>query len=339
MQPAMQPLGLCERSAELETVPQVSVVVPFFDEAANLPVLIARLRPVLDELGRAAEVVLVDDGSGDGSAAAAAAAIGDDRRFRVVRLAANHGKSAAIAAGRDHAKGGVIVTMDADMQDPPEAIPSFLQQLDHQHDVVAGWRVDRRAPWVRRWCSAMFNRCVRAVSGIAVHDMNCGMKAYRRDALDAIHLSRGMHRFTAILAEGSGFRVGEVRVPNRDRLSGKTKYGAGRYFEAALGLLGALYVRKPGRSPLMTFGAIGALLLLAALVGGIAFAIAGPVDVEPRFLVLLALTAAFVLGAALLVAGLVGELILHRLTQSRRRAREEPQYTLADARDGPPRRE
>ena len=298
--------------------PAVSVVVPFFDEATNLPVLIAHLRGTLDGLDRTAEVVLVDDGSADGSAAVALAAIDGDPRFRLLRLRANFGKSAALAAGRDHSRGDVIVTMDADMQDPPAEIPRFLEQIDHGHDLVAGWRRDRRAPWHRRVYTTLFNLCVRACSGIAIHDMNCGMKAYRRPVLDTIHLSRGMHRFTAILAHGHGFRVGELQVANHDRLSGRTKYGAGRYFEAALGLLGALYVRRPSRTPLMSFGPPGIFLLLLSLAGAAVHALWGPRETGEHFTVLLGLAVLFLLGMVLLVSGLVGELVVQRLAQGNR---------------------
>jgi glycosyltransferase involved in cell wall biosynthesis len=323
----MQQSVLVHRAPPLNASPAVSVVVPFFDEATNLPVLIARLKTVLDGLDRATEVVLVDDGSTDGSPAAAEAAIDGDRRFRLVRLRTNYGKSAALAAGRDHSAGEIVVTMDADLQDPPEAIPQFLAAIERGNDVVAGWRLDRRAPWQRRWFSALFNRCVRAVCRVSIHDMNCGMKAYRRRVLEAIHLSRGMHRFTAILAHGNGFRLDELRVPNDARLSGTTKYGAGRYFEAAIGFVGALYVRSPARSPLATFAAPGVVVMLAALVGAGVQALWGSDELTRRFAVWLALVALALLGAMLLVAGLLGELILQRFASS---ARPGPPYTLHD---------
>ncbi len=334
----MKPATVLDRTATVanaaEPAPAVSIVVPFVDEVANLPVLVARLKPVLDGLDRRAEVVLVDDGSTDGSPDAAIAAIDRDGRFRLVRLRTNYGKSAALAAGRDHSVGDVVVTMDADMQDPPEAIPRFLALIDDGYDVVAGWRHGRRAPWQRRLGTAMFNRCVRTFGRVAIHDMNCGMKAYRRHALETIHLSPGMHRFTVMLAHGNGFRVGELQVPNDERLSGKTKYGAGRYFEAALGFVAALYVRRPSRSPLMSLGSAGVGAILVSLLAGVAHALWGPTATTARVVVLVTVVALSLLGALLLVSGLVGELILQRLAGS---ARPAPLYLLHDARDGQPR--
>lgn len=310
--------------------PQVSVVVPFFDEAGNLPALVAELREVLDRLDRPVEVLLVDDGSTDGSVVAARAAVGDDRRFRLLSLHGRFGKSAALAAGRDHSRGGIIVTLDADLQDPPESIPELLAVIDAGSDLAAGRRLDRRCAWHRRLWSLMFNRFLRACSGLDIHDVNCGMKAYRRRVLEAIHMSPGMHRFTPIVAHGHGFRVREVFVPNRPRHAGRTKYGAFRYFEASLGLLGALYVR-PSRSPLMSFGALGALLLLAAVAGGAGYALWGTASGTLHVYALLGLGAAGLLGAMLLAVGLVGELILQRC-QARRPSQP---YVLRPGGDAP----
>jgi hypothetical protein len=213
------------------------------------------------------------------------------------------------------------------MQDPPEEIPRFLEQIDRGSDLAAGWRRARRAAWHRRVCTALFNRCVRAVSGVDIHDMNCGMKAYRRRVLETIWLSRGMHRFTAVLAHGNGFRVTELQVPNHDRLSGRTKFGGARYFEAAVGLLGALYVRRPSRTPLMSFGGPGVVVLLLALAGAAAHLLWGPADAGDRLVVLLALTALFLLGMVMLVGGLVGELVMQRLTGA------GPLYVLDEPRE------
>lgn len=318
------------RAAATHRAAAVSIVVPFLNEATNLPVLTAHLKSVLDLVDRSAEVVLVDDGSTDDSWSVALAASEGDRRFRVVRLRANFGKSAALAAGRDHSVGDVIVTMDADMQDPPEEIPRFLAEIDRGNDLVAGWRNGRQAPWPRRVCSALFNHLVRAVSGIRIHDMNCGMKAYRRRVLDSIFLSRGMHRFTVMLALGHGFRVSELPIPNCERLSGTTKFGAGRYLEAALGLVGALYLRRPSRTPLTSFGALGALALLVASCAGGALALWPPADGRTLLVLLVAIAALFLLGAVLLVAGLVGELLLHRLAATTRPA---PLYELRETSD------
>lgn len=244
---------------------QVSIVVPFLDERDNLPALIDELRGTLAGVAASVEVVLVDDGSTDGSADVARVLVGSDPRFRLVRLRGNQGKSAAIAAGRDHSRGDVVVTMDADLQDSPAALPRLLAKLDEGYDLVTAWRQNRKDPLHRRAFACIFNRFTTVLAGVPIHDVNSGFKAYRRQVLEAIHLSPGMHRFTAILAHGFGYRVGEVEVEHRKRRSGRTKFGPWRYAEAALGLLAALYVRRVERSPMATLGSVGMWLLVASV--------------------------------------------------------------------------
>lgn len=241
------------------------MVVPFLDERENLPRLVDELRAVIAELGRPVEVLLVDDGSTDGSAEVVERHIDGDGRFRVVRLRRNYGKSAAMAAGRDASRGRILITMDADLQDPPEAIPRFLEAIDAGHDVVAGWRQGRAGPWHRRLLSDVFNWLITRVTGVRIHDVNSGFKAYRREALEAIHLSPGMHRYTAILAHGYGFRVTEVVARHRDRFAGHTKFGLWRYVEALIGFVLALSLCRGLRAPLTALGRTALLLIALAL--------------------------------------------------------------------------
>jgi len=308
--------------------PSVTILVPFLDERDNLPVLVPQLRTLMDSLtdaglARAVDAVLVDDGSTDGSADVARAAVRGDARFRVLSLRRHYGKSAAIAAGRDHSTGEVVVTMDADLQDSPDAVPLLLAELAAGYDLVTAWRRNRKDPAHRRAFAAVFNRITTRVAGVPIHDVNSGLKAYRRAVLDALHLSPGMHRFTAIVAHGYGFRIGEVIVDHRPRHAGRTKYGPWRYVEATLGFLTALYVRRLDRSPMTSLGVTGVVLLLLALLGGAALAWAGAATAAG-----LCAAALGVVGVQFVVAALAAELAMQRHAAGRAPAiyllREEP---------------
>ena len=285
----------------------MSVIVPFLDERESLPALVEELRATLDRLDRSAEVVLVDDGSTDGSTDAALAAIGADPRFRLVRLRHNCGKSAAIAAGRDHSTGSVLVTLDADLQDSPERIPAFLAELDAGADFVAGWRTDRSAPWHRRVLSNVFNVLTARITGIGVHDMNSGFKAYRREVIEAVHLSPGVHRYLAVIAHGMGYSVREVPAPHRPRQHGRSKFGPWRYPEAIAGFGIAMLARRSTREALAGLGTIGAAVWSLTLLGaGLA-----AIGVLPFGIPLgIALAAGAVIGTQLLVARYAVELVL-----------------------------
>jgi len=263
-----------ERTQASPPTAEVSVIVPFWNEGGNLEPLADELRAALEGQHRAWEVLLVDDGSTDGCRDEARAIAGGDDRFRVVALRRHAGKSAALAAGRDRSCGAVLVTIDADLQDPPAAIPAFLDAIDEGHDVVAAWRIGRREPLYRRMASAIFNWMLMLGTGVPIHDMNAGLKAYRRSALESIHLSRGMHRFLAIFAHGRGFDVTELPVEHRPRHSGRTKYGIWRYAETIVGLVTVVVLREGPdaamRQLVRIAGVVAPVGLVLTIVGGLA---------------------------------------------------------------------
>ncbi len=204
--------------------PALSVVIPAYNEEANVESCLHELVGVLEAHGQAFEVVFVDDGSTDGTADALRRLARGDPRVRVLRLRENAGQSAALDAGFRAARGAIVVTMDADLQNDPHDIPRLLAALPG-HDAVCGWRVDRHDPWTKRMASRVANLVRDRVTGDGVHDTGCSLKVFRRAAVQRLHLYRGMHRFLPALLQMEGLRVVEVPVSHRPRQTGVSKYG------------------------------------------------------------------------------------------------------------------
>jgi dolichol-phosphate mannosyltransferase len=241
----------------------LSVVVPVHDESASLGVLLEELCRTLDPLPSAWEAVFVDDGSDDGSFAVLARLHQEHDNVRVVRLRRNFGKAAALAAGFAHAEGELIVTLDGDLQDDPAEIPRLLAKLEEGFDLVSGWKATRRDPLPRRLLSRLFNRVVGWVCGVRLHDMNCGLKAYRAGVLRGLPLYGELHRFLPVLAHQRGFRVAELPVNHRSRAHGRSRYGMERYLRGFLDLLTVSFLGRYRHRPLHLFGGLG--LFLAVL--------------------------------------------------------------------------
>ena len=223
--------------------PQLSAVVPAYNEVESLPTLVAELRAALDSTGRTWELLLVDDGSGDGTGEAMEAAAVREPRIRVLRLAKNAGQSAALAAGLTRALGDVIVTLDADLQNDPADISKLLAALADA-DVVSGVRARRRDTWVRLVSSRIANATRRAALGDSVTDIGCSLKAYRREALQDLPMFVGVHRFLPALCSFRGARVVEVQVHHRARTLGVSKYGMGnRLWRGIHDLIGVSWLK------------------------------------------------------------------------------------------------
>ena len=223
--------------------PQLSAVVPAYNEVECVPLLLVELRAALDATSRTWEMVLVDDGSGDGTGDALAAAAAGDARLRVFHLERNAGQSAALAAGLERALGDVVVTLDADLQNDPADIPALLAALDRA-DVVSGVRATRRDSWIRRVSSKVANATRRAALGDSVTDIGCSLKAYRREVLVGLPMFVGVHRFLPALCAFRGARVVEVKVNHRPRTRGVSKYGMGnRLWRGIHDLIGVSWLK------------------------------------------------------------------------------------------------
>ena len=247
----------------------ISVVVPVHDEDRSLELLHDELASALDPLGRPWEAVYVDDGSTDGSFAALTRLHDRAPNVRVVRLRRNFGKSAALAAGFRHAEGSVVVTIDADLQDDPAEIPRLLAKLDEGFDLVSGWKTERRDRWSRRLVSKIFNSVVGRSSGLKLHDMNCGLKAYRAEVVRSLRIYGELHRFLPVLAHDRGFRVAELPVNHRPREHGRSRYGVERYMRGFLDFLTVSFMGRYRHRPLHLFGGLG---LVFAAIGSVVLA-------------------------------------------------------------------
>jgi dolichol-phosphate mannosyltransferase len=234
----------------------ISVVVPVRDEEQSVAPLFLELQEVLDRLGSTWEIVFVDDGSSDGTYAALTR-LHVEEGVRVVRLRRKFGKAAALAAGFGHAQGDVVVTIDGDGQDDPAEIPRLLAKLDEGFDLVSGWKTRRRDPWRRRLLSRIFNSVSGRLSGLRLHDLNCGLKAYRAEVLSGLRLYGELHRFIPVLAHYRGFRVAEVPVNHRPRQHGSSRYGLERYVRGFFDLLTVTFMGRYRYRPLHLFGGIG----------------------------------------------------------------------------------
>ena len=241
----------------------ISVVVPVHNEERSVALLYDELDSALQPGGVPWEAIFVDDGSTDGTAGALTRLHAGEDNVTVVRLRRNFGKAAALAAGFAQAKGDVIVTIDGDLQDDPAEIPRLLAKLDEGFDLVSGWKSRRRDPLRRRVLSRIFNSVTGWVSGVHLHDMNCGLKAYRADVVRGLRLYGELHRFIPVLAYQRGYRVAELPVNHRPREHGRSRYGLERYVRGFLDLLTVSFIGRYRHRPLHLFGGLGLALSLS----------------------------------------------------------------------------
>jgi glycosyltransferase involved in cell wall biosynthesis len=238
----------------------ISVVVPLFNEEHSLDALYHEIAAVLDSQPEPYEVVFVDDGSTDGGMAVLERLHAESTNVVVVHLRRNFGKAAALQAGFLEAGGDVIVTMDADLQDDPAEIPQLLAKLDEGFDLVSGWKARRNDPWTRRVLSKVFNWATAVVSGVRLHDVNCGLKAYKAEVLKGMRIYGELHRFIPVLASYRGFRVAEIPVNHRAREHGRSRYGLSRYLRGFFDLLSVTFMGRYRHRPLHLFGGLGLVM-------------------------------------------------------------------------------
>src|SRR5213596_2010356 len=243
----------------------ISVVIPVHDEERSVALLYDELRSALEPLDTTWEAIFVDDGSTDGTFAALTRLHNGADNVRVVRLRRNFGKAAALVAGFDQARGETVVTIDGDLQDDPSEIPRLLAKLDEGFDLVSGWKAQRRDPLRRRIVSRIFNAVTSRVSGLRLHDMNCGLKAYRAEVVQGLALYGELHRFIPVLAHYRGFRVAELSVNHRPRTHGSSRYGLERYLRGFLDLLTVSFMGRYRHRPLHLFGGLGLSLFAVGL--------------------------------------------------------------------------
>ena len=247
----------------------LSVVIPAYNEAQSLEALHREICEVAAANDYEFDVIIVDDGSTDNSWEIIRRLAAADRRVRGIRFRRNFGKAAALSAAFAEVRGKLVMTLDADLQDDPHEIPRFLAAIENHLDVVSGWKQVRHDPWHKVWPSRVFNLMVSGLTGVKLHDHNCGMKCYRREVLGEVRLYGELHRFVPVLAAGRGFRVGEIVVNHRARSFGRSKYGVRRFINGFLDLLTVKFLTGHGQHPQHLLGSIG----LACFVPGTLWAI------------------------------------------------------------------
>lgn len=302
----------------------VSIVVPLYNEEESLLELFERLEEVMKPLGGDYEYIFVDDGSVDKSLLVLRELHERSERVNVISFRRNYGKSAALAVAFREAKGEYVVTIDADLQDDPAEIPTLLQRIHEGADLVSGWKKDRQDPITKTLPSRLFNGVTSLMSGLKLHDFNCGLKAYRREVVRTINVYGELHRFIPVLASWEGFRVEEVKVQHFKRKYGQSKYGSKRFLNGFFDLVTVMFVTRRALNPLHFFGRISIILFILGIIPQIFFLIqwisGEPMRVRPIML------GGFVL---IIVALQVGSIGLLAEMISARTARE-PNYAYRE---------
>jgi glycosyltransferase involved in cell wall biosynthesis len=302
----------------------LTVLVPVLNEAENMAPLLAKLATDLAPLGLAYEVLVVDDGSTDGTAAALHALKPRTPALRMISFRRNYGKSAALSVGFREARGARIVTMDGDLQDDSAEIGPLLRKVDEGLDVVSGWKQNRQDPISKTVPSKLFNGVTSLMTGVSLHDMNCGLKAYRAEAAKDVRLRGELHRFIPVLAHWNGYKIGEIPVVHHKRLHGKTKFGADRFINGFLDLLAVMFLTTSSTRPLHLFGRMGifvAFLGFACTVwASWPWFLGEGLRLRPSLVLGLVLV---ILGIQFLSLGFLGELIVGARG-------EEPDYAIRD---------
>lgn len=298
----------------------VSVVIPLYNEAESLPELMVWIDKVMKQNKFSYEVLMIDDGSSDDSWEVINQLKKKFSSLRAFKFRRNYGKSAALYVGFHHSKGEVIITMDSDLQDSPDEIPEMVNMIRNEgYDLVSGWKKKRYDPiFSKNLPSKFFNWTAVRMSGIKLHDFNCGLKAYKKKVVKSIEVYGEMHRYIPVLAKWAGFKkIGEKVVQHQERKYGVTKFGMERFMRGPLDLLSVMFISKYGKRPMHLFGKLGTLtfilgFVMAVLVGAkkliaIKYDIVSPlVTSSPYFYI--ALTC-MVIGTLLFVSGFLGELI------------------------------
>ncbi|MGB9771829.1 MAG: glycosyltransferase family 2 protein [Candidatus Kapaibacteriota bacterium] len=296
----------------------ITVVIPLYNEEASIEELGAKLEKVLNPLTKNRyEVIFVDDGSTDSSRDKIRELHNRNPRIHCISFRRNYGKSAALAVGFKAARGRYVVTMDADLQDDPEEIPNLIKKLNEGYDLVSGWKKKRHDPITKTLPSKLFNLVTSLVSGIRLHDFNCGLKAYRNNVVKRLNVYGEMHRYLPVLAYWDGFRVTEIPVRHHPRKYGKSKFGSGRFIKGFLDLLTVMITTRYMQRPLHFFGTIGTLITFLGFVVNLYLIIEwlmGKTYLSNRPLLLFGITL-IIFGAQLISIGLLGEMNIKSLAE------------------------
>ncbi|RXA20263.1 glycosyltransferase [Methanosarcina sp. MSH10X1] len=287
--------------------PDLSIIIPVYDEEENIVELYENLYSILSELDRTYEIIFVDDGSTDNTFQEIKAI--QNSNIRIVRFQRNYGKAAALSCGFRKSRGEFVITLDGDLQDDPKEIPRFLEKLK-EFDMVSGWKVKRQDPLSKTFPSKCFNKLTRLITGVKINDFNCGYKGYRREVVKNISLYGDFHRYIPALAHWKGYSVGEIEVEHHPRIHGKSKYGVERLLKGCLDLMTVTFLMLYKKRPLHMFGGIGLVLSFSGIAISLYLLLlwitGTPIGDRPLLMLGILLT---VIGAQFVSLGLIGELI------------------------------
>ncbi|TYT23242.1 glycosyltransferase family 2 protein [Dictyoglomus thermophilum] len=298
----------------------VSLVIPVKDEEGTLETLYEKILEVLESLNLSFEILFIDDGSTDRSFDIMKQLSQRDSRVKIVRFRRNFGKAAALSCGFEKAKGEIIITMDADLQDDPKEIPKFIDLINNGYDVVSGWKKDRKDPWSKKVPSKIFNKITAWLTGVNIHDFNCGFKAYRNEVVKNLDIYGELYRYIPALAYSKGFRIGEVVVEHHPRIYGRSKYGWERLIKGFLDLFTVVFLTRFLKRPMHFFGGLGLLFFIVGFLINLGLTIykyttGALIGGRPLLLFGVLL---MILGVQFLSIGLLGEMI-NNVTHGRKK--------------------
>ena len=302
----------------------IIVIIPTYNEKDSLNLLVKSLKDVLKSYQNW-EVLFIDDGSTDGSVELLTKIVMSESNFKLIQLHRNYGKSAALAEGFKLADGDYIITMDADLQDDPKEIPNLIAKLDEGYDLVTGWKKDRKDPWTKRFPSKIANFVTGVITGVKVHDMNCGLKIYRRAVVKSLDIYGGRHRYIPALAGQKNFRVAEIPVKHHERQYGVTKYGGSRLFHGFFDLVTILFLNRYTQKPLHLFGLFGLSCIALSFLSELYVVILKIFFEHPfqkHFAMMLFGAMLFVLGLWFFSIGLIGEMVAQTTQDREERVRK-----------------
>ncbi|MCU0332718.1 MAG: glycosyltransferase family 2 protein [Ignavibacteriaceae bacterium] len=297
---------------------KISIIIPLYNEEESVTPLSHELRKALSRLNTNYEVILIDDGSTDNSLQKLKEITKTDNRFRYLSFRKNYGKSAALHVGFKAATGDAVVTMDSDLQDDPQEISNLLKKLEEGYDLCSGWKKKRQDPFIKKISSKFFNFVTRVISGIKIHDFNCGLKAYKKEVVENVKVYGELHRYIPVLAKWQGYSITEVPVMHHPRRYGKTKFGISRFFKGFIDLITVIFVTRYIKRPMHFFGFLGAVSFL------IGFIILGYLSIlwiqghslSNRPMIFLGMLL-IIVGVQLFAVGLLGEVIVHNSMDDR----------------------
>lgn len=303
---------------------KISIVIPLFNEEESIIPLSHELRKALSRININYEVILIDDGSTDSSLKNLKEVTRTDNRFRFISFRKNYGKSAALHVGFKAATGDAVVTMDADLQDDPHEIHNLLKKLEEGFDLCSGWKKKRQDPFVKKISSKFFNYVTQIISGIKIHDFNCGLKAYKKEVVENVRVYGELHRYIPVLAKWQGYSVTEIPVMHHPRRYGKTKFGISRFFKGFIDLVTVTFVTRYIKRPMHFFGFLGALssLIGIGILGYLTVLWIQGYPLSNRPMIFLGMLL-IIVGVQLFAVGLLGEVIVHN-------AMDDREYVIKD---------